>query len=522
MSQGLGGWTVAEDQPDGKSAPKEPRMFFIRSAASEPLLSSGAPPSEDRFAALIGQGTTTASPIAPSYDPLELRYLVDQNDILRPCIEAYVANIAGTGWDLELAEETLEETDSDKKEKVGIEEFFDEPMPDTSFTSEAKKVIRDREETGNGYMEVLRNLKDEVMGLQRLDTVDMRFVKLDDPVTVKKPVRRFGTVKELEVPKRERRYVQIIGSKYVYYKEFGATRDLNKRTGAWETDEEPVSTDDRATEVIYFGTGIQDPASPYHLPRWIGNLPSILGSRKAETFNVEFFNSGGIPPLMLIVQGGHLAANAETALRDHFMTSGGDKHTAVILEAFASSGDVDSPNNVRVTAERFGADRQKDALFEEFITKCDFRIQRTFRLPSIFLGFTDQFSFAALHAAYTVTESQVFAPERRDFDEIVNLKIMPEIDQTGKWLFVSMPLTVRDVAQQLKAMELVKEIASSETLIKEVNHSVDLALDAGPMADPASDLEPGLPDNGSVRTPSRDRPTISPSARPGNNTPTAT
>lgn len=445
-----------------------------------------------------------------------LRSLCDNSSILRPCIEAWVANIPGTGWDIERSGQTkaqeAEETEAERKKKEPLKDFFYQPWPETTFTSELEKVIRDREETGNGYMEIIRNLKGRVQGMHRIDAIDLRFVKLDAPVTVQKPVRRNGKEIFLQYEKRERRYVQLVGNSYIFYKDFGVERQLNKKTGEWEKDEKAVALKDRSTEIIHFGTNIQDVETPYHWPRWIGNLPSVRGSRKAEEFNHSFWDSGGIPPLLIVVSGGQLAVNAEQALQDHFMTSGGHKHSAAILEAFAAVGDVEGRSNVKVDVHQFGNSRQKDSMWEEYIAKCEFRIQRSFRLPSVFLGFTDQFSFASLHSAYTVAETQVFSPERRKIDEVVNQRVLPVLENYDGWMFVSMPLTVRDVAQQLIAMNLLKDVVTTASLAREANYALDLDLK----------VDPSVPTGGMamkklLEQPQTDRPTKGSS--PGNRTP---
>src|SRR5690606_10477992 len=122
-----------------------------------------------------------------------------------------------------------------------------------------------------------------------------------------------GVRVEVDVLVRERRFVQLIGNKTVYFKEFGSTRDLNKATGNWAEKGTRLPASDRATEVLYFGNKSY-PGSPYHIPRWISNTPSVIGSRQAEELNLEFFASGGIPPVMITIAGGQLTPESKEAL----------------------------------------------------------------------------------------------------------------------------------------------------------------------------------------------------------------
>jgi PBSX family phage portal protein len=470
-----------ESPPEAAPAP-EPRIFFINSVMkAEDLVQSDAGPKEDRFQALeTTAGADGPTTIQPPIDPRDLRLLVQRNSILRPLIDAYATNIDGTGWEIVPIEEAEEETEEEEVATEGVEDFFDEPWPGVSFTTVRKSIRLDEEETGNGYMEVIRNAKDEIRGARRLDSVDMRMIRLDDPVEVVKTVLRNGEDTDLTCEVRERRYAQILVGKLIYFKDFQATRDLNKKTGKWseggpDRDGERVDIADRATEIIHF-TAIDDVDTPYGLPRWWSNSPSVTGSRKAEEFNLQFFDSGGVPPLLLIVQGGKLAADAERALRDHFMSTGEARHSAAILEAFAATGDVESNQSVRVTVERFGAERQQDSMFEKYGAACDERVRRAFRLPPIFTGNAQDFSFATAFASYTVAEAQVFQPEREEFDEKINLLLMPELIGAEGLKYKSLPLSVRDTAQQLDAIGTVAEKITPKSLVETINQITNLSL----------------------------------------------
>ncbi len=227
--------------------------------------------------------------------------------------------------------------------------------------------------------------------------------------------------------------------------------------------------------MIWF-TNKPDVDTPYGLPRWISNAPSVVGAREAEEFNLQYFASGGVPPLLIIVSGGRMAEEAEKLLTQHFMSNGPNRHNAAIMEAYATGGDIDSPQNVKVTVERFGSERMTDSMFENYMERCDLRIRRSFRLPEIFLGIAGDVSFATAFASYTVAEAQVFRPERDEFDEKINLLLMPELAGGKKFKYHSLPLAVRDVAQQLKGLELLAEKITSESMVEAVSIITDLTV----------------------------------------------
>jgi hypothetical protein len=408
-------------------------------------------------------------------------------------------NVDGTGFEIVDKDGHGRPDDDDSVEaQTSVREFFAEPWPGESFLTIRRKLRRDLEEVGNAFMEVLRNTKDEIMFARHIDAKTIRLVKLDAPVPSIKPVVRGGVEIEAVLDVRERRYVQVIGGKYVFFKDFGAARDVDRDTGKWAagggktpSDKKRVPAEKRGTELIHF-INKKDPETPYGLPRWISSAPSVVGSRKAEEFNLDFFDSGGVPPLLVIVQGGRLAEDAERVLKENFMATGRSRHQAAVLEAFGTTGDIDSAQNVRVTIERFGSERQKDSMFEGYISRCDVRTQRSFRMPPLFLGLAQDQNFATAYASYTVAEAQVFAPERREFDEAINLKLMPHLPGGDKFVFRSLPVVAADMARQIEIMALVKDLVDPSEMVEEANSIANLSLKTRAVDD-ESPLDPAPP-----------------------------
>lgn len=421
--------------------------------------------------------------LAPPFDFDIVADLVSKNSILPPLIDTMVVNIDGTGAEI-VVNEKLVDADKpldpivEKKEKMAIQEYFDEPFPGESFLTQRRKMRFEQESIGNAYLEIMRNAKQEVVFWKPVvPAKNIRLVRLDDAVDVTKTVIRNGVETNVVVQVRERRYVQALGKNIVWFKDFGASRDLNKTTGEWA----PLGTlkfEERANEIIHY-VNKSDPFSPYGLPRWWSNAPSVIGSRRAEEFNLMFFDSGGIPPMMIIVSGGALAVEAEKALRDHFMATGPNRHAALVLEAYGTGGDIDKPSNVKITVERFGSERQSDSFFEKYIEKCDHRVQRSFRIPAQFLGMSDDFTFATALSSMMVVEAQVFASERAEFDETVNLKLMPQLPNGERYIYRSKTLSLADAERQLSGLGLIKQLIPPKTLVEKVGETVgwpDLTL----------------------------------------------
>lgn len=447
----------------------------VRKADTKALITNGTDAfPEDSFVGSYWTGGDTSgiAILEPQFKPGTLYALVSQNNTLAQCIEAMEVNIDGTGHSIELVDGEAE----DDKEKQILEDFFKEPYPGKSMIELRRATRRDQEAAGNGYLEVIRNAGDEVVMLNQVDCIDMRLIRLDDPVEVTRTLTRAGKEISVKVRTRERRFVQLVNGKKVYFKEFGASRDLDRSTGQWSPQGTRLPIEQRASEILHL-CGNKEPKTPYGTPRWLNQLPSVLGSRKAEEHNLEFFDAGGLPPVLVIVQGGTLGTEVKDDLRSH-LSGKGSKHRAAIVEAISTSGSIDSAGSVQVRVERFGAERQQDSMFQNYDKACEEHIRCSFRLPPLFIGKASDFNFATAYTAYMVAEAQVFYPERDEFDAVINTKIVRSLG-VKKYKFRSLPMTLVDVTNQLKGIEIVSsaKIAEPESIVKALNEMTGLALE---------------------------------------------
>lgn len=456
-----------------KPEPSVTVVGSVRKADTQALVTNGVDSfPEDAFIGsyYTGGAVTGVSILEPQYKPGVLFALTTQNNTLLQCVSAMEVNIDGTGHSVELIPGATE----NEAEKEAVEEFFKEPYYGKSMLAIRRAIRRDIESTGNGYMEVIRNAGDEIIMLNHIEPYDMRLVMLDDPVLASKPLIRGGVEVQVSMRVRERRYVQIVNGKKVFFREFGASRDVNRDTGMWSDDRLPV--DQRGSEIIHF-TAVKEPKTPYGTPRWINQTPSVLGSRKGEEHNLDFFDSGGLPPLAVVVQGGTLGETVREDLVRH-LSGKGPKHRAVVIEAISTSGSLDSSGTVNVKFERFGSERQQDAMFQNYDKNCEEHVRCSFRLPPMFIGKAQDYNFATAYTAYMVAEAQVFFPERDDFDAVINNKILRAMG-VKSYRFRSLPMTLVDVDKQLKALELVSkyENAKGEGVIQSLNEITGLSLE---------------------------------------------
>lgn len=445
-----------------------PQLHFIQKVIGSDtylVMADSATRLEDEFSNLYYTANENSKVVLmPPFEPKVLASLVTKNNILSQCIEAMEVNIDGTGHEFVAIKEGEK---GDEKEIELLNDFFNEPYPGESFLTQRRALRRQLESVGYAALEPLRNLEGDVVAVRNLDSFNLRFIKLDDAVLVPKTVKRAGLEITLQVLERERRFMQRLGNRYIYYREFGTTRECNKDTGLWAKEGETIPPELRATELIMFEVN-PDVNSPYGVPRWINQLPSVVGSRKAEEQNLEYFDAGGLPPAIIFIQGGTLAKDAADQLKGYLSGKNKNKNRAVVVEAQSSSGSLESAGSVQVKVERFGAEKANDSMYQTYDKNAEEHVRVAFRLPPLFLGKAADYNYATAVVAYMVAEEQVFQPERSDFDEKINKTILKAMGiKTVK--YQSKPITLKNVDAQLKAMDMVLDKVNGEGLIDEVN-----------------------------------------------------
>lgn len=353
--------------------------------------------------------------IAPPYDPKQLRQIVEQSTILQQCITAYQQNICGFGIGLQYRDDETqtEETAEMKAEWNAAKEFVRYFNPEKPAKDVWAVAIGDRETTGNAYIEIIRNMKGQPAEGHNIDPATMRVTKKGGAVEVK----RDGMP---SMYKRYRRYVQTVGATKVWFKEFGDPRTMDRRTGDYG---ENVPAEHRAGEILHLKIG----NGAYGVPRWIGHVPHIMGARKAEELNLRYFQNGRHVPLAVLVKNGMLTEESHKALKEYMNDVEGvdNAFKFLLLEA---EGVVDE-DSVDLTSDKSKVDvelktladiLQSDGLFLEYDEASRKKVQSSFRLPSLYTGYTDSYNRATADTARQLAEEQVFIPERETLDFLIN------------------------------------------------------------------------------------------------------
>jgi PBSX family phage portal protein len=435
--------------------------------------------------------------IVPPYSPEFLCRLHEHSSALRQNIDSYVVNIDGNGHhfvpvidmdddnvfdkvrdsiyleDLLTGEsEELEDvtnfdmpTDDEVRaridqiklemgiEKARLEAFFRFCCLDESFVSMRKRTRQDKEVMGNAFWEVIRNDKGIVTQFTYVPGFTVRMLPICDDlvktsVNVKKTPLSYDTV---EIYRKFRKFVQVFERFMVYFKEFGDPRVMSSSTGDFYDSVEDMRLKEGsdkegndvdvfpATEIIHFN--IHSPISPYGMPRWIGTLLAVIGTRQAEEVNFLYFDNKSVPPLAVLVNGGRLSSDSTKALEDYVenkIKGIHNFHKILVIEGVPTHAQpLDSMNSkTKLEIVPLTMAQHNDALFQNYDIRNFDKVGMAFRLPRLLRGDIKDFNRATAEAALEFTEMQVFSPEREDFDWFINRKILSEF-KVKYWNFVS-------------------------------------------------------------------------------------
>ena len=361
--------------------------------------------------------------IAHPVDMRGLKDLVDNSTILPQCIRAYKSNIAGFGINIQYAEDFDEESAEMKAEWSVAEQIVSLLNMDMMTKEVFENIIRDRETYGISYCEVIRDMEGKVVELQFI--IETPSIDMTYPLEPYVDVQYFYKGQTVSRKKKFRKFRQTVAGKTVYFKEFGDPRIMDKRDGKYaEEDGEAIDIDNQANEIIEFRIGSQ----PYGEVRWIGQVLTVDGNRRAEVLNNNYFREGRHTPLMILVKGGTLTDESFAKLQGYMNEIKGEsgQHAFLVLETEANDNTTafDGEKTADIEIKDLASILQKDELFQEYLENGRKKTQSAFLLPDLYVGYTTDFNRATAQTAMEVTEKQVFQPERTSLAWIINNRLL--------------------------------------------------------------------------------------------------
>jgi PBSX family phage portal protein len=338
--------------------------------------------------------------ITPPYNLNELANYYDTSFANHAAIDAKVENTVGLGYDFVVSKTTmmkLEDTeDKDKLEKarkrierlkVQLREWLESLNDDESFTSILEKVMTDVNATGNGYIEVGRTIKGEIGYVGHIPSTTMRVRRLHDG------------------------FVQMIGNKVTYFRNFGATNP------------NPITGDKRPNEIIHIKE--YSPLNTFYgVPDVIAAMPALVGDALAAQYNIDYFQNKAVPRYVVTLQGAQLSAEAEDKLF-RFLQTGlkGQNHRTLYIPL---PGDSDT-NKVKFEMKPIEAGVQ-EASFNDYRVRNRDDILIAHQVPLSKIGGGDASAIAAAIAQDRTFKEQVTRPEQTKLEKILNKIIREKTD----------------------------------------------------------------------------------------------
>jgi PBSX family phage portal protein len=428
---------------------------YLDSASARSSGIDGAKTKQINPGTVFNNGYGLFDVITPPWNLYELANYYDTSFANHAAIDAKVENIVGLGYDFKISERTqlkfeqsLEDDQRDRARnrlerlKIELKDWLENLNDDDSFTHTMTKFFTDVQATGNGYLEIGRTTKGEIGYVGHIPATTLRARRLKDG------------------------YVQIIGQKVVYFRNFGAKN------------QNPVTADPRPNEIIHYKE--YSPLNTYYgVPDIISAMSSLHGDQLATQYNIDYFGNKAVPRYVVTLKGAKLSPDAEDKMFRFLQTSlKGQSHRTLYIPL---PGDSDQ-NKVEFKMEPIENGVQ-EASFNEYRVRNREDILVAHQVPLSKLGGGDSSAIAAAIAQDRTFKEQVARPAQKNLEKMLN-KIIREKTDVLELKFNELTLT--------------DEIAQSQILERYVKTQVmtpnearqQLGLPQRPDGDDVFDLSP--------------------------------
>ena len=360
--------------------------------------------------------------ITPPWNLYELANYYDTSFANHAAIDAKVENIVGLGYEFKVSQRTMMRLESSEdnsatqkarkrieRAKIEMRDWLESLNDDDSFTATMEKVYTDLQSTGNGYLEIGRTTRGEIGYVGHIPSTTMRVRRIKDG------------------------YVQIIGNKIVYFRNFGAKN------------QNPLTTDVRPNEIIHFKQ--YSPLNTFYgVPDIMSAINSLHGDSLASQYNIDYFANKAVPRYVVTLKGAKLSGDAEDKMFRFLQTNlRGQSHRTLYIPL---PGDSEN-NKVEFKMDPI-EDGIQDGSFKEYRKQNRDDILVAHQVPLSKLGGGDSGSIAAALAQDRTFKEQVARPAQRQLEKMIN-KVVRE--KTDILEFVFNELTLTDEIAQSQILE---------------------------------------------------------------------
>jgi capsid portal protein len=346
----------------------------------------------------------------------------------RSCIAAVVLNSVGRGATIQLREGE----DGSEDELIAARRRLDElsrrdhrlKRPD--FLRQLGAVCWDRNEVGNGYIEVSRNrTTGQIDGLFHIPGKRLRRLRTRDG-WILGPRARSSAGDD-----RVRFY--DFGAKVQYDDEGRPLAKLASNGMRWEIN-----------EIIPLQIYTSE-SSDYGLPPDASLALDFAGDKKAAEANLGYFDSSGVPPSIIFVTGKEADGEDDEdvefevdpsiarSLGDAMLASGGRQKRVVVVPV---------PPGTKAEKIDLAVLSDRDIGYVGYRRDNRRATMGSWRLAPIFIADIEDTNYSTAEIEIRITRDQVFDPEQREVAGILNETIIRELDPRFQIVFDSMPIEI--------------------------------------------------------------------------------
>lgn len=370
--------------------------------------------------------------VEPPYNIELLASLFEENPIHNAAVSARVANTVGLGFewaDSKKAKKMIEDAsgkeDSAKrvrtkldKEAEKLEVLFEEFNSEDTFTDILTKVWIDVLTTGNGYIEVGRNLRGEIGYVGHVPSYLVR-------------VRR----------KRDG-FVQRAQNQFIFFRNFQDQETSN-----------PVAEDQNPNEIIHLK--LYTPTNNYYgVPPIVSAMSAIIGDKYAKEYNIDFFENKSIPRYAIILKGAKLSNKSKQEFINYFKNEvKGNNHGTLVIPLPAVLG-----KDVDIKFEKLENTIQ-DASFDKYRKSNRDDIIIADRVPAPKIGIYDDANLAVARDADKTFKMQVVGPDQQGLEMRVN-RIVKEFSELKQFKFSEIDIIDEDLRSRIHDRYLRTEVIS--------------------------------------------------------------
>jgi len=386
--------------------------------------------------------------------PVSLDVLVRADELsesVANSTEAMVVNIARRGHkfvDIRSREQQLKNLDNTavEAEKRRLEQFFRHISGDMTWTETRARSRQDFEHAGAFAWEMIDNpATGELDMIKHIPIQTLRMSKQLPyyPIEERQVDRSTFKVKTVTRAHKFRLFAQIIGAgtKLQWFKEWGDPRVYDVKTGKeikgeqlttnFENSGKPMPVSRRANAVLYHRRYVS--YTPYGMPRYIGVFIKLLGNRRADEVNFTTLNNNNIPSSFILVENATLTQGSINRIekfteKELGRTGNRSKFLLIEAEPIDEESPLPSSSSIGLKVVPMVNTMIKDELYGEYIKNNADAIRRAWRMPPIFIGMSSAYNKATAEVSRVLGDEQVFDPERRIFDDLINFSIMPSLD----------------------------------------------------------------------------------------------